>query len=183
MLLRTELDTRTIRFDGVSIVKPDDVPALLACGIPISKIRVTHEDENVSLHNDRVEASEQLRTDSEEPITIPYDWRLPLEYLNLDLAQRIFDDFSIKSAALSYNEEQKEAAFQRIQDELSEIEKRGMVEFTRTIIYVLDTFRSNGIVWGVGRGSSCACYILFVLGLHTVDCVRYDIPLIEFFHD
>jgi DNA polymerase III alpha subunit len=110
-------------------------------------------------------------------------WRLPDQYYRLDILHRVFDDFEDRLKSLKYTEAQIEVAAKRITDEIDEIEQRGMKEFMRTIIYVLDTFREKGIVWGVGRGSSCACYILFVLGLHAVDCVLHEIPLEEFFHD
>jgi DNA polymerase III alpha subunit len=49
------------------------------------------------------------------------------------------------------------------------------------MVYIIDTLRKNNIVWGVGRGSSVASYVLFLLGVHRVDSVKYDIPLNEFF--
>jgi hypothetical protein len=181
--LETELNRRILRFDGVSVVEPVEVPSLLAAGIPPSRIRVSAVDLDVDLFNDRVDSKDRLLLDRQEPIKISYDWNIPADYLYLDLSERIFGDYLLKTDALSYTEEQKVAALERIEKELIELEKRGMQDFFRTIIYVLDTFRKNNIVWGVGRGSSCACYILFILGLHTVDCIRYDIPMSEFFHD
>ena len=58
-----------------------------------------------------------------------------------------------------------------------------MTEFVKTVIFIVDTFKEAGIVWGVGRGSSCASYILFLLGLHLVDPIKFDISMDEFFHD
>jgi len=47
--------------------------------------------------------------------------------------------------------------------------------------YVVDTLRSNSIVWGVGRGSSVASYVLFIIGVHKIDSVKYKLAINEFF--
>ncbi len=51
----------------------------------------------------------------------------------------------------------------------------------KTLLYIIDTFKSQNVFWGVGRGSSCASYILYLIDLHLVDSVLYDIPMEEFF--
>jgi DNA polymerase III alpha subunit len=40
--------------------------------------------------------------------------------------------------------------------------------------------RSNNIVWGVGRGSSVASYVLYLLGVHKVDSIKYGLDIREF---
>jgi DNA polymerase III alpha subunit len=47
--------------------------------------------------------------------------------------------------------------------------------------YIVDTLRANNVVWGVGRGSSVASYVLHLIGVHKIDSVKYDIPIEEFF--
>jgi DNA polymerase III alpha subunit len=39
---------------------------------------------------------------------------------------------------------------------------------------------AKNIVWGVGRGSSCSSYLLYLLGLHEVDVVKYDVDISDF---
>jgi DNA polymerase III alpha subunit len=46
--------------------------------------------------------------------------------------------------------------------------------------YVVDTLRANNVVWGVGRGSSVASYVLFIIGVHKIDSVKYDLDWREF---
>ena len=41
--------------------------------------------------------------------------------------------------------------------------------------------RANNVVWGVGRGSSVASYVLFIIGVHKIDSVKYKLPINEFF--
>jgi len=181
--LETELKDRTLRFDGVSIVHPDAVAHALSRGLRPSDLRVTEVTEEVQLFNDNVIGADQLLLVGNEPISIPMEWQLPEAYKSLDVQGRVFDEFFKRLPSLKYTQEQEDIAVRRLADEVNEVEVRGMMDFMRTIVYVLDTFRKTDIVWGVGRGSSCACYILFILGLHVVDCVKYEVPMNEFFHD
>lgn len=181
--LETELKDRVLRFDGVSILHPDSVASALARGLRPSDLRVSEITEEVRLFNDNVVDADRLILAVHEPINIPMIWQLPDLYKNIDVSERVFDEFFKRLQSLKYTPEQEDVAVRRLADEVIEVETRGMMDFMRTIVYVLDTFRTKDIVWGVGRGSSCACYILFVLGLHVVDCVRYEVPMNEFFHD
>lgn len=181
--LETELKDRVLRFDGVSIVHPDSVASALARGLRPSDLRVSEINQDVVLFNRNVIEADRLALAVPEPINIPMVWQLPDLYKNLDVSKRVFDEFFKRLSSLKYAAEQEDIAVRRLADEVNEVEARGMMDFMRTIVYVLDTFRAKDIVWGVGRGSSCACYILFVLGLHVVDCVRYEVPMNEFFHD
>lgn len=72
---------------------------------------------------------------------------------------------------------------ERIDTELSLMLKYNLEDLFRQVIYILDYLKFNNIVYGVGRGSSCASYLLFLLGLHKVDCIKYDISPTEFFKD
>ena len=69
----------------------------------------------------------------------------------------------------------------RLSWELDQMEKRNMFPFVRCLLYVTDRFRDEGVVWGVGRGSSCASLVMFLLDINKVDPVKYGIPVEEFF--
>ena len=45
----------------------------------------------------------------------------------------------------------------------------------------MDTVNKNNLMIGVGRGSSCSCYILFLLDVHQVDSIKYNLDIKEFF--
>jgi DNA polymerase III alpha subunit len=180
--LETQLKDRTLRFDGVSIVSPNLLADLLTRGIHPSLLRVSSTSSEVEAFNLQVADSEKINESKLEPLKFNLEWRLPEYYKVLPLNEYVIDIFSSRINHLDYSNQMKELAFSRIADELEEIQIRGMTEFFKSIIYVLDSFKEKNIVWGVGRGSSCASYILFILGLHVVDCVKYDVPMDEFFH-
>ena len=71
----------------------------------------------------------------------------------------------------------------RVRLELSLFEKYQMADVLRFLIYAIATLREHNVVWGVGRGSSVASYILFLIGVHKVDSLKYDLDINEFLHD
>ena len=68
----------------------------------------------------------------------------------------------------------------RIWEELKEFEDRDMLNLLRYMIYLVDFMRKENIVWGVGRGSSVASYVLYLIGIHKVDSIQYGLDYKEF---
>lgn len=183
--LSVELNDRTLRFDGVSVVDPDHLVEALLRGVHPSALRVTEHTPSTEVFNDTAENGERIRSVSEgpEPINLSFTWQLPEPHLSMDLEATVVARAVDRLKELDYEEDLHLQACERVQAELDEIKRRGMVEFFKTVIYVIDVFRQKGIIWGVGRGSSCASYVLYLLGLHSVDCVVYNVDMREFFHD
>jgi DNA polymerase III alpha subunit len=65
--------------------------------------------------------------------------------------------------------------------ELNLYRHQGMIPVLNAMKYIVDTLRTNNIVWGVGRGSSVASYVLYLIGVHKIDSIKYNIPIEEFF--
>jgi len=99
----------------------------------------------------------------------PNNWFMPSSYKDMD----------IKKFVLDLCKTQQE--LDRVQIELVEYEKRNLIVLLKQMKYIVDTLRKNNIVWGVGRGSSVASYVLHLLGVHKIESIKYDIPLNEFF--
>ena len=70
---------------------------------------------------------------------------------------------------------------QRVDQELELFIKNNMYDLLHVMKYVVDTLRENNVVWGVGRGSSVASYVLHLIGVHKIDSVKYNLPIEEFF--
>jgi len=68
----------------------------------------------------------------------------------------------------------------RVSDEITEFEKRNMIPVLKFLVYFIDTLRENKIVWGVGRGSSVASYVLYLIGVHRIDSIKYNLDIKEF---
>jgi DNA polymerase III alpha subunit len=96
-------------------------------------------------------------------------WSMPEEYHNIDLEQYF--------ATKVHTNEQ----INRVITELDMFKKHNMETMLKFMIYLVDIMKENNIVWGVGRGSSVSCYLLFLVGLHSVDSIKYKLDMKEFF--
>ena len=99
-------------------------------------------------------------------------WFIPREYQDMDIVAWV------KENAPPWDPEHT-----RIEQELELFEQHGMIPVLKTMKYIVDTLRKNNIVWGVGRGSSVASYVLHIIGVHKIDSVKYNIPIEEFFKE
>lgn len=178
----TALNDRVLRFDGVSVIEPDQVEELLRSGGNPANIRVLFTTPAIEQFNANVIQAEQLKEFEPEPITLQFNWNIPQEFLSLDIDEHVSTVFGKRLSTLKYDSAQTEIAIARVVRELSEFKHRGLDDLLRTIIFILHKFSETNQVWGVGRGSSCASFILFLLGLHVVDPIRFDVPIEEFFH-
>ena len=96
------------------------------------------------------------------------NWRMPVEYKQLDIAEYI----------LGLCKEEHE--LQRVGQELLLYQERNLFDLLRYLKYLVDTLRKNNVVWGVGRGSSVASYVLFLIGVHKIDSLYYNLDIDEF---
>jgi DNA polymerase III alpha subunit len=95
-------------------------------------------------------------------------WFMPEEYINLDIAEYLL------------NLCKTDAELQRVGQELLLYNERNLFDLLRYLKYLVDTMEQNGIIWGVGRGSSVASYVLYLLGVHKIDSIYYDLDPEEF---
>jgi hypothetical protein len=69
---------------------------------------------------------------------------------------------------------------QRVMEEFAAYDKHGMLNLLKYMKYLVDFMRENHIVWGVGRGSSVASYVLYLIGVHRIDSIQYGLDWREF---
>jgi DNA polymerase III alpha subunit len=68
----------------------------------------------------------------------------------------------------------------RVSEELEAFIEHGMLDLLFVLKYIVDTLRANNVVWGVGRGSSVASYVLYLIGVHRIDSLKYNLDWQEF---
>jgi hypothetical protein len=95
-------------------------------------------------------------------------WLMPDEYKEFDIAKFVLDQCD------GYVE------LQRAGQELLIFQERGLFPLLRYLKYLVDTMRKNNIVWGVGRGSSIASFVLFLIGVHRINSLYYGLSIDEF---
>jgi DNA polymerase-3 subunit alpha len=78
------------------------------------------------------------------------------------------------------NKCQNDTEKKRVEQEYLLFEKKNFIKVLQFLIYFIDTLRANNIVWGVGRGSSVASFCLFLIGVHKINPLQYDLNIAEF---
>ena len=68
----------------------------------------------------------------------------------------------------------------RVKEELDLFAQHNMITLLKYLKYLVDTMRENKIVWGVGRGSSVASYVLYLIGIHKINSIKYELDIKEF---
>jgi DNA polymerase III alpha subunit len=95
-------------------------------------------------------------------------WFMPEEYRQLDIAQHVL------------NLCKTDSELQRVGKELLLYQERNLFNLLRYLKYLVDVMQDNQLIWGVGRGSSVASYVLYLLGVHRVNSMFYDLDPAEF---
>lgn len=100
-------------------------------------------------------------------------WNVPEQYFDIDLWDYFYN------LALPHGEE----AINRADTELALYEEKGFTDVLRLMMYIRDELNKKGIVWGVGRGSSVSSYLLYLMGIHMIDSLKYGLDIHEFLKD
>jgi len=96
------------------------------------------------------------------------NWHMPDEYKQLDIAQHILELCDT------------EAELQRCGAELLLYQERNLFDLLKYLKYLVDVMKQNNVIWGVGRGSSVASYVLYKLDVHRIDSLHYNLNVAEF---
>ena len=95
-------------------------------------------------------------------------WYMPESYENIDVKTYLLEKCN--------TEEERD----RILIEYKLFEQKGFTKVLKFLIYFVDVLRSNNIVWGVGRGSSVSSFCLFLIGIHKINPLFYNLDYREF---
>jgi DNA polymerase III alpha subunit len=96
------------------------------------------------------------------------NWQMPSAYYKLDIAEWVMGQCKT------------DAEFERVGTELIMFQDRGLFTLLQYLKYLVDTMRKHNILWGVGRGSSTASYVLYIIGIHRIDSLKYELDISEF---
>jgi len=93
----------------------------------------------------------------------------------------IYQKIDIENWFYSKNLNEKER--KRISDELKLFKKYDLYDLLKLLIYISDVIKEKKLVTGVGRGSSVSCFCLYVIGIHRINPIEYDLDYNEFFKE
>ena len=103
-------------------------------------------------------------------------YNIPEHYKNLDVKEYVSKLVESKSGDSDISVKAKA----RVEMELTMFEERGLFPVIQILIYIVDTMRKHSLVWGVGRGSSVASYVLYILNVHKINSLKYNLDIKEF---
>lgn len=164
LMITSVLDKMTLNEQGMAFVTEDDLVELLLEQkkvkiLPTSVSTWSQFDKNCKVYG--IENPFSLAEDN-------IDWNLPDNYKDLDIEQYLLDKCST------------DGEHQRVLMELKLFRDRNHYDLLRFLVYFMDVVRSNNIVYGVGRGSSVASYCLYLIGVHRVNSLKFNLDIKEF---
>jgi len=173
-----DLDDRIITDTGSMVAKYDLIIKLALSGKPFEElVTVDHEDIFRYHYNNKSISTAKKWVDDHTtvgPSLDTFDWNIPDAYKKIDIVEYCLQKMDAKGI-------QGDNYINRLASELLLVEDKQMTDFIRCLIYIIDTMREHNIVWGLGRGSSCASLIMFIIGINKVDPILYDIGMEEFY--
>lgn len=173
-----ELKDRTLWYDGSISIDPKDIQKY----IRINNLFVTHLTDDIKQYNRNVVDTDRIMIKS---TLNDFDtrWNIPESYFNIDVFDYINNKFLTSCNEFQFSDNEVISRFKRIKSEYAVFNKLGLNDLLRTLIYIIDKFKQNNIVWGVGRGSSVSSYILYLMEVHDIDSIEYDLDFTEFLGD
>tara|TARA_X000001036_G_scaffold436354_1_gene479339 strand:- start:2558 stop:3067 length:510 start_codon:yes stop_codon:yes gene_type:complete len=158
------------------VVNENDLVEGLLQGKSVNTI-VTKDTEKVDTYNhfcslfkfnDVIDYETPADTNDKYSYNFIDNWHMPDEYKQLDIQTYLLNKTK------TYDQKQ------RVEQEYAEFENRNMIPMLKFLVYMVTKLKDNNIMWGVGRGSSVSSYILYLIGVHKVDSLKYDLDYKEF---
>lgn len=144
----------SINIDRLSIIDPENYNrAIDIIGIPWKKLE-SYKEPDCTI-SDFHHNNQQI-------------WYMPDEYKNFDIETYI---------KLKCNNDEE---LNRAEYELVLFKQYELVDMLKYMVYLIDIMKENNIIWGVGRGSSVASFVLFLIGLNKVNPMKFNLNIKEF---
>lgn len=174
---KTQLKNRTLWYDGDSSFDPNSL-LYLANVFPIKYVNSLTEA--IVEYNKNVPREKEMVVKTESRPIKP-EWTIPQKLQTLDVEQFLFDAHDVLMEGVD-PEEIKQREY-RLCHEIIKYKKLNLLPVLRAIIWIINRFEYNDVVWGVGRGSSVSSYVLYVIGVHDVDSFAYELDIDDFLHE
>lgn len=172
--LNRKLSGRFVDSAGRTVMTVDGISNLLSQGVDVSGM-IAEDCEETRKYNQFSDNALILYTDemqaqsgSEYDELATANWYTPKKFTDIDIKQWLFERCST------------DIEQHRVLQELNMYDERNLYPLLHHLIFLVDHFRKNNVVWGVGRGSSVASYVLYLIGIHKVNSIKYNLEIDEF---
>lgn len=180
--MNTQLQNRTLWYDGCISVIPDELENFLGH----DDVYVTKITPDIDHYNKMVTLGSNIKVKTALD-DISTEWNIPEEYLTMDVDEYVSNKFAEEietnfagHRSKWFTDEQVIDRGTRLNQELKLFKTHGLMPLLRTLIYIINTFENKSVVWGPGRGSSVSSYILFLIKVHDVDSVYFELDITDF---
>lgn len=162
---------RILLEDGSSVVPTDVLALMILKGESIDGVYV--EDSHDSDALQAVYGVDCGISDDEIPQIVLPTHETTEEAVD-ELVQRILE---------SDRFEETDSFVSRVEREMEFFKETNNIAFLLGVSDLIEKFKESGVVWGVGRGSACASLILYILHVHDINPIEYDINFSELSKD
>ena len=163
---------------GQAILSSDKLRELLLQGKNIGHLNVV-QDEDIQLYEKYqdillrqktifLDAPAEDLTFDDFHLQKADEWIFPLEYQQIDVLTFLLDKCKTQQE------------IDRVNEEYLLYLERDLVMLLRLFIFLVAYLREKKFIWGVGRGSSVSSYILYLIGIHRVDSLRYGFSISDY---
>jgi hypothetical protein len=173
MPVQIDLDKRTVLADGTVVCQGDAMLDLLYSNKDLLGVvcQDRSDQEEWELANKicdtQLPGPVYYNQILQEPVNWRQHWLTPDDYTSID----------IKEWCLTKCSDDQQRT--RVLEEIAEFEYRNMLPIMQHLLYCVDHWRSHGIFWGVGRGSSVCSFVLYLIGINRINPLEYDLDISE----
>lgn len=163
---------------GQAILSSNKLRELLLQGKNIGHLNVV-KDDDVELYEKYqdallrqktvfLEAPEEILSFDDFHLQKADEWIFPEEYQQIDVHKWLLDKCKTQEE------------IDRVNEEYAMYKERELIMLLRLFIFLIDYFRKNKFIWGVGRGSSVSSYILYLIGVHRVNSLKFGFDIKDY---
>jgi DNA polymerase III alpha subunit len=173
-------DQLKINIYGQAILSSESLIEILLQGRNISHLNVIRSDEDIRLYeqyqSELLSGQTTTFLDS-PPEELDFDsfhkeradeWIFPIEFQQIDVL-----DWCLNKCKTQEEQE-------RVKQEFVMFQERDLIMILRLFIFLINYMRRKDFIWGVGRGSSVSSYILYLIGVHRVDSIKYGLDIKDY---
>ncbi len=176
-----ELEDRWLTRSGVTIVPPESAVLQDAIRRGITQhVRVTEVVPEIVQFNKfalapiREVCNDDFRTPSPT-------LNVPEPYSSMDMYEFLVGRLESNLSLFPKSEWRKR--IERFNEEFEWLSTNGKIPLLKMLAYVVEMLSMHHVPWGVGRGSSVGSYVMYLLEVHDIDPVRFDLDWREFMRD
>ena len=177
--MNTQLIGRILWYDGSVTVDPSDLMTLVLKSKFKGNLYTTEITDEIKNYNKLVNVDDKIsiKTTNKELDT---SWNIPDEYKQINIENYVLDKLGNEALEWHLSDEDVVLRATRVIKELKVYNKLNLNNLLRTLVYIIDVFTKENVIWGVGRGSSVSSYVLYLIGIHDIDSVLYNLDFNDF---